>query len=98
MKLQISKSILKNKKYTAFFTENGKTKRVHFGAAGYRDYTLISNLEEAKKAKSSYTKRHAKDHINNYITPGSLSWYILWGPTQNISQNILFFKRKFRLD
>ena len=97
MKLVISKSILKNKKFTAFFTENGKTKRIHFGAAGYRDYTLISNRQEAEKAKASYQKRHSKDRINEYMTPGSLSYYILWGPYQDKTKNILFFKRKFRL-
>ena len=98
MKLKIEPSLLKNKKFTAFFTENEKTKRVHFGAAGYRDYTLILDSKEAEKAKLNYQKRHAKDRINEFMTPGSLSWYILWGPFRDKSKNILFFKRKFKLN
>lgn len=77
MKVKIVKSLLKSKKYTAFFTDpkTNKVKRVHFGSSGYNDYTILKNLKTAKKVRDSYQKRHKHDNIKNYKSPGSLSWY-----------------------
>jgi hypothetical protein len=99
MKLKVVKSLLKSKKYTAFFTnpKTKKIKRVHFGASGYRDFTLIKDSKLAKKVKENYQKRHKHDNIKNYMTPGSLSWYLLWGKSKNLKTNISSFKKKFKL-
>ena len=41
--LKIIPSKRKDKKYVAYFQlPGGKEKAVHFGASGYRDFTLIS--------------------------------------------------------
>ena len=99
MKVKIVKSKLKTKKYTAFFTDEktNHIKRVHFGASGYRDFTLIKDLKVAKKAKENYQKRHQHDNIKDYMSPGALSWNLLWGKSRNIKTNISFFKKKFKL-
>ena len=51
-KAKLSPSILPSKKYTAII---GK-KSIHFGAAGYEDYTIHKD----DKRKELYIKRHEK--------------------------------------
>lgn len=80
------------KKYVAVF-ENPK-KTVHFGQKGARDY-LKTKDEELKKA---YIARHrVNENFNNPATAGSLSRYILWGPTTSLQENIKRFKNRFNL-
>lgn len=95
MKVVIQKSNLATKKFKAIF--DGK-KTVHFGATGYRDRTLIHDKQEALKARANYRKRHVHDRLNDYMSPGALSWYILWGNSQNMQENIRAYKRKFNLN
>tara|TARA_R110000822_G_scaffold53029_3_gene136879 strand:+ start:1575 stop:1925 length:351 start_codon:yes stop_codon:yes gene_type:complete len=81
------------KKYTANFRNlnTGKNKKVNFGAVGYRDYTLVNNInseyyldskEERDKVRRNYRTRHNKDLTteNNKkgLGAGSLSYYVLW--------------------
>lgn len=92
-KLTIKKSYLPTKKYTAYFTDlkTGKTKKTHFGASGYQDFTTHND----KFRRTNYRTRHQKDRINDPYTPGSLSWGILWGNSTSLNENIKTFKRKF---
>jgi hypothetical protein len=83
----------KNKKYTAIFEIDDKIKKVNFGASGYQDYTLTKN----KDKRRLYRARHKHDNINNPLTPGALSFYILWGDSTNINKNIQNYKKKFDL-
>lgn len=62
------------------------------------DFTLVKNKQEALKARNNYRRRHAKDRINTYNTPGALSWWILWGNSQSIQNNIRDYKRRFNLE
>ena len=91
--LEIVKAKNKNKKYTAIFEIDDKIKKISFGASGYQDYTLTKNKEKRKL----YRARHKKDRIDNPLTPGALSWYILWGDSTDINKNIQNFKKKFDL-
>tara|TARA_R100000541_G_scaffold57712_1_gene68089 strand:+ start:3669 stop:4022 length:354 start_codon:yes stop_codon:yes gene_type:complete len=111
--MKIIPSKVKGKKWTAFFDlgekdKKGKTKEkaVHFGQAGARDYTLLNDKtskfyekDKAKrdKVKAAYQARHSKDKINEPMTPGSLSYWVLWNkPT--LAGSIAHFKNKFKLN
>jgi hypothetical protein len=107
--LKIIPSDVKGKKYSAYFLLDEKTKKekkVNFGSAGMRDFTLINDKKskfyikdknEREKVKKAYQTRHAKDRINDPLTPGSLSWHVLWSePT--LAGAIARFKNKFKLN
>lgn len=104
--LKIIPSDVKGKKYSAYFMlENGKEKKVNFGGAGYRDFTLMNNKKSKfylpnsgarEKVKQSYLKRHAKEDWFKPMTPASLSRWVLWNkPT--LGGSIAHFKNKFKL-
>ena len=104
--LKIIPSDVKGKKYSAFFLlDNGKEKKVNFGASAYRDFTLMNNKkskfyepdkEKREKVRASYRARHAKDPINNPLTAGALSYHILWD-LPSFAGSIRKFKNKFKL-
>jgi hypothetical protein len=104
--LKVIPSDVKNKKYSAYFQlDNGKEKKINFGQAGARDFTLINkkdskfyidNKDDREKVKTAYRARHAKDPINNPLTPASLSWHILWD-LPSFPGSIKKFKNKFKL-
>ena len=95
------KSNKKNKKFVLDYIG----KRIHFGAKGYRDYTLMNDKQskfyepseiEREKVKFRYLKRHQNDRLDE-ISPGSLSYFILWNqPT--IQESIKDFKKLFDID
>ena len=97
----------KKKKWTAYFDlGKGKEKAVSFGAAGYRDFTLMNdktskfyepNKEKREKVKKAYRVRHAKDPINSPMTAGALSYHILWS-SPSFGGSIRNFKNKFKLN
>jgi len=70
------------------FEEDGKrSKTVHFGSAGMRDYTLINkktsqfylpNKEDREKVKKAYKSRHSNYSLASPSTAGSLSRFLLW--------------------
>jgi len=93
--LKISKSDKPEKKYVAVFEkEDGKTKKTYFGSAGADDYLKTKNLEQ----RSRYRKRHQKDLSTNDPTrAGFLSYYILWGDSTSLNENIKDYKKKFNL-
>ena len=91
----IKKSNKSGKKYMAIFEkDNGRTKTTHFGAAGMKDYTLTGD----KERRRLYRQRHSKDlRTNDPTRAGYLSYYILWGESKSIRQNINSYKRRFNL-
>ena len=97
--LKVIPSDVKNKKYSAYFLlDNGKEKKINFGQAGAKDFTLINNKDSKfyEKIKAAYRARHKNDPINNPLTAGSLSWNILWNkPT--LAGSISHFKNKFKV-
>tara|TARA_Y100001937_G_scaffold32439_1_gene46339 strand:- start:799 stop:1092 length:294 start_codon:yes stop_codon:yes gene_type:complete len=95
VKLVVSKSQSKGKKYKAVFTyDDGKTKTTHFGAKGMEDYTTHKD----KERRSRYRKRHKKDlKTKDYTRAGYLSYYILWGDKTNLTDAVKDYKKKFNL-
>ncbi len=91
MLVEVYPSDKPGKKYTAKFLHNGKVKLIHFGAKGYEDYTTHKD----KKRRDQYRARHAKDNLTNPMSPGALSWFILWGDSTDINRNISAYRRRF---
>jgi len=91
----IKKSDQPKKRYTAVFTrENGRKKTINFGSKGAK--TFIDGA--GSKVKSAWEARHiVREDWNNPLTAGALSKHILWGDSDNISRNIVAFKKKFNL-
>jgi hypothetical protein len=82
-------SIRKDKKYTAIFDDGTKT---HFGAKGYTDYTIGATDEQRRL----YRERHKNDlETRDPRRPGFLSYYILWGNSKNLRENVLEYKKMF---
>jgi hypothetical protein len=98
--IYIKVSTNKDKKLMAKFElENGRTKTTHFGANGYKDYTIYykQDPELAKQKRESYIERHrVNEDWNDPTSAGSLSRFILWEkPT--IEASIKYYKNKFKL-
>jgi hypothetical protein len=91
MPYYLYKSSRKGKKYML----QAHDKRIHFGAKGMRDYTLLNNPKskfylrdktDRDKVREMYRARHSRDPINTPLTPGALSWFLLWNkPTLDMS-------------
>ena len=96
MKVDIKKSTNQKKKLMAiFYMGDKKIKTVHFGASGYTDYIKSGGDDERKKR---YIARHSngKEDWDMYMTPGSLSRWILWSkPT--LKESIKDYKKMFNL-
>ena len=98
--IYIKVSTNKNKKLMAKFElENGRTKTTHFGANGYKDYTIYYKQDPdlAKQKRDSYIARHkVNEDWNDVTSAGALSRFILWEkPT--IEASIKYYKNKFNL-
>ena len=100
--LSVSPSPKEDKKLKAVFCKcekkldckNSNTKTVHFGSKGSSTY--LDNKNE--KTKDAYIARHkVRENFNDPMSAGSLSRWLLWGPTTNLTQNINKFKSKFKL-
>ncbi len=97
--LSITKSKSKAKKYDAVFQLDGegKKKTVGFGQAGADDYTI----KKDKDQRSRYRKRHTKDLLTETnkkgLGAGSLSYWLLWGNSTSLKQNIVDYKKRFKL-
>lgn len=95
MKVEIKPSTNKNKKYMAIFYDDNsnRIKTTHFGAKGMSDFTIHKD----KERKERYLKRHQKrENWNSFMTPGSLSRYVLWNkPT--LKGSIRDYKKRFNL-
>ena len=72
--------------------KTGKEKKTHFGKAGMSDYTKHKD----KERRSRYRGRHMKDlKTKDPIRAGYLSYYILWGPSTSLRENISSYKKRF---
>lgn len=89
MLLRLEKANDGKHKYVAIF-ENGR--RVKFGAEGYEDYTMHHDM----KRRDAYRSRHRKDlDTKDAYRPGYLSWYILWGDSISMRENVADYNRRF---
>lgn len=84
----------KNKYTATFLQDNGRTKTTHFGAKGMDDYTLTGDKDQRQR----YRERHKKDLTTRDPTrAGFLSYYLLWGDSTSIQENIRAFRSRFGL-
>tara|TARA_S200002703_G_scaffold51563_1_gene44778 strand:+ start:8034 stop:8330 length:297 start_codon:yes stop_codon:yes gene_type:complete len=96
VKMIIEKGTAKNKKLKAiFFDDNGKKiKTAQFGDDRYEDYTMHKD----KSRRDKYRSRH-KGNLKKgtYMSPSYLSYYILWGDSLSLNNNIKQYKKMFKL-
>lgn len=83
----------KHKFVALFQSSTGHKKAVKFGAHGMDDYTITGDHEQ----RDRYLRRHSKDLLGDPTRAGYLSYYILWGPSTSFEQNVISYKRKFKL-
>lgn len=87
--VDLQRSNVKGKKFAAIFMRNGRLKRVNFGASD------TSHHDKARRER--YRQRHKRDNLSNPLSPGSLSWYILWGNSTSLRKNLSDYIKKFSL-
>jgi hypothetical protein len=89
-------------KWVAHFADlpstDGRTsspiKTTPFGARGFQDYTQHKDEERRRL----YRERHHKDLSTRDPTrAGFLSYYLLWGDSTDIQENLRRYKRLFNL-
>jgi len=85
--VQLKKSEIEGKKYTAIFYDDDrkKIKTTHFGLKNASHFTIHKDEER----KQRYLDRHrANEDWNDYKTAGALSRWLLWAkPTISASYN-----------
>jgi hypothetical protein len=92
--MSITKDTDGKHKYIAVFDIDGKSKKTHFGAAGYDDFLKTKDV----KKRAAYLARHkTNENWNDPTSAGALSRYLLWGQSASLKQNIIDFKKKFNL-
>ena len=79
----------KGKKYVITF-EN-PTVVIHFGAKGSSTY--LDHRDEVKR--ENYLRRHAVNENWDEVNAGSLSAYLLWGPSTDLETNLELFLKRF---
>lgn len=93
--LSVTPSTKDDKKWKAVFQQDtGRTKTTHFGQAGADDYTVTKDKEQRER----YRTRHQKDlKTNDPTKAGYLSFFLLWGDSTSLEQNIKYYKKKYHL-
>ena len=81
-----------NKRYKAVFYDRNKkkVKTIQFGDKRYDNYTIHKD----DKRKELYRKRHYRDNIDDPMSAGSLSWYLLWNK-KTLEASIKEYERRF---
>jgi len=89
------------KKWAMFFPALRKV--IHFGGAGYRDLTLMSDKsskhyvadsKQRNKIKQAYQSRHAGDRLSDPESAGSMSMTVLWS-APSMKGGIRNYSRKY---
>ena len=82
----------KGKKYVITFENPNMV--IHVGAKGSATY--LDHHDEAKR--ENYLKRHFVNEDWSRVNAGSLSRWILWGPTTDLKTNLSLFLERFGID
>ena len=93
---EIKPGTAKNKKWMAIFYDDAgkKIKTSQFGDKRYQDYTQHRD----KSRRDKYRTRHKTDlSTGDYMKPGFLSYYLLWGESTSLQSNINKYARRFKL-
>ena len=64
---------------------------IHFGAKGSSTY--LDHHDEAQR--ENYLRRHAVNENWDEVNAGSLSAYLLWGPSTDLETNLELFLQRF---
>ena len=91
--ISIKKSNRSGKKLMATFKIDGRSRVIHFGAAGMSDFTKHNDI----KRRNRYIFRHKKDlKTNDPTRAGYLSMYVLWNK-RTIKASITDYKRRLAI-
>ena len=92
--VRIHRSTRAGKKLVAIFSlANGRTRTVHFGAAGASDFTQHRDPVH----KQRYLARHApREHWDHPMTAGALARWILWNK-ETLRESVADYLRRFDL-
>jgi len=81
-------------KWVAVFDDAPERREVKFGARGFQDYTQHHSTER----RDAYRTRHLKDlRTRDPTRAGFLSYYLLWGDSTDIKENLRRYKNHFNL-
>ena len=86
------------KYYVRLEGESGREKRVYFGDASSKDFTLFSPLEREERKRRYITRHSAREDWTRVgvETPGFWAKHILWNqPT--VSASLAATRRKFNI-
>ena len=89
--ISLEKSNKPNKKLVITFSEPNLT--IHFGSKN--SLTFLDHHDKVKR--TNYLKRHKVNENWNEINAGSLSAFILWGPSTDINKNLMNYLNKFNI-
>jgi len=101
MSIILKKSRRPNKK---FVVENDD-KKIYFGDSNYRDFLLMNDKTskyyeqdktEREKVKNNYRQRHKNDNLENPMSAGALSYYLLWNKP-SLRKSISDYEKKFNI-
>ena len=97
--LKVIRSDKPLKKWTAIFLkDNGKEKKTHFGFNNVKDKKNDYTLHFDKERRERYRTRHKKDlNTKDATRAGYLSYYLLWGNSTSLRENIKTYKKRFNL-
>ena len=87
--ISLEKSNKPNKKLVIKFSEPNLT--IHFGSKN--SSTFFDHHDKVKR--SNYLKRHIVNEDWEHVNAGSLSRYLLWGPSTDINENLMTYLAKF---
>ena len=81
-----------NKRFMISFSSPNRI--IHFGQFGGSTY--IDHKDKTKR--SNYLKRHQVREDWDNVNAGSLSAFVLWGPTTSITENLVKYLEHFGID
>ena len=100
---QLFNSTNPNKKYMVQFVNEvtGRLNKIHFGAFGHHDYTILSSIEkhqyvDSKKRKELYILRHVNDYINDLAYPGAWAMNLLWNK-KTLEKSIIDMEQRYNI-
>jgi hypothetical protein len=86
---KLTPSTLTNKRFRIEFSDPKKV--IHFGQRGGNTY--LDHHDELKR--ENYLKRHMVNEDWSEVNPGSLSAFLLWGPSSDLRINLTSYLRKY---
>ena len=89
--ISLEKSNKPDKKLVIKFSEPNKT--IHFGSKNSSTY--LDHHDKIKR--SNYLKRHKVNEDWNQVNAGSLSRYLIWGPSTDLNENLFNYLDKFNI-